>query len=90
MGGMFGGCCGFGSFGVLGIVLNLVIIVGLIVGLALLVIWLVRRFSSKGQGLGSLRNITTNGSSPSEILQARYAKGEITREQYLQMTTDLS
>ena len=90
MGGMFGGCCGFGSFGALGIILNLVITVGLIVGLALLVIWLVRRFSSKGLGLGSLRNIATNGSSPSEILQARYAKGEITREQYLQMTTDLS
>ena len=88
MGGMFGGCCGFGSFGALGMILNLVITVGLIVGLVLLVIWLVRRFSNR-EGLGSLRNITSNDSSPSEILQARYAKGEITREQYQQMKTDL-
>ncbi len=88
MGGMFGGCCGFGSFGALGMILNLVITVGLIVGLVLLVIWLVRRFSNR-EGLGSLRNIASNDSSPSEILQARYAKGEITREQYQQMKTDL-
>jgi uncharacterized membrane protein len=28
--------------------------------------------------------------SPKEILQARYARGEITREQYQQMLADLS
>jgi putative membrane protein len=89
MGGMFGGCCGFGSFGTLGLILNLVITVGLIVGLALLVIWLVRRFSTKGQDFGSLRSLAINDSSPSEILKARYAKGEITREEYQQMKADL-
>ncbi len=88
MGGMFGGCCGFGSFGALGLILNLVITVGLIVGLVLLAIWLVRRFSNR-EGLGSLRTFASNNSSPSELLQARYTKGEITREQYQQMKTDL-
>jgi putative membrane protein len=89
MGGFFGGCCGFGSFGVWGIILNLVIVVGLIVGFALLTIWLVRRFSSKEQGPGSLSNAANFGTSPREILQARYAKGDITREQYQLMLTDL-
>jgi putative membrane protein len=89
MGGMFGGCCGFGSFGGLGMILNLVITVGLIIGLALLLIWLVRRFSAKGEGLGPIRSLANNDSSPSEILKARYAKGEITREQYQQMSSDL-
>ena len=89
MGGFFGGCCGFGSFGTLGLIINLVIVVGLVVGFALLIIWLVRRFSTKGQGPGSLSNPANIGTSPREILQARYAKGDITREQYQQMLTDL-
>ncbi len=89
MGGFFGGCCGFGSFGTLGLVLNLVITVGLIVGFTLLIIWLVRRFSSNEQGPDNLSNAANFGSSPREILQARYAKGDITREQYQQMLTDL-
>ena len=90
MGGFFGGCCGFGSFGTLGLILNLVIVVGLVVGIALLIIWLVRRFASKEQDSGSLSNPANFGISPREILQARYAKGDITREQYQQMLTDLS
>ena len=89
MGGFFGGCCGYGSFGTLGLILNLVILVGLVVGFALLIIWLVRRFSSKKQGQSSLSNAANFGTSPREILQARYAKGDITREQYQQMLTDL-
>ena len=49
--GMWGGCClgifgGFGRFGLVGSILNLVITVGLIIGIVWLVIWIVRRLSS--------------------------------------------
>ncbi|NIM94715.1 MAG: hypothetical protein GTO18_13525 [Anaerolineales bacterium] len=90
MGGFLGGCCGFGSYGALGLFLNLVIIVGIIIGFALLIIFLVRRFSPNGQSPSSLRNKTNAVTSAREIIQARYAKGEITREQYQQMLSDLS
>ncbi len=94
MGGWTGGCCGlglfggFGGLGVVGWILNLVITVGLIVGAVILVIWLVRRLSSGASLQGAL---TAGGARPSakEILQERYARGEITREQYQEMLSDL-
>jgi len=88
MGGMMGGA-GFGSgFGLIGLLLNLVIIVGIVV----LVVWAVRQFSSKGQGsrlLGQQNNHPTEV-TPREIIEKRYARGEITREQYQEMLSDLS
>lgn len=91
MGGMMGGSgYGLGTLGVLGMILNLVITVGVIVGVIVLVVWLVRKlgtgsgWASTGQQLGS------NQLSPREILQSRYARGEINREQYQQMLADLS
>ena len=79
-GGMMGG---FGLFGgLIGLIFNLLIIVGIVV----LVVWAVKRFSG-----GSLNSNQIFGSqSPREILQARYARGEITREQYQQMLQDLN
>jgi len=89
-GGFMNGFGGFGSFGLIGMILNLVITIGLIVGIVLLVVWLVRKVgASAGQAawpaqrLGGLE-------SPREILQTRYARGEITREQFQQMLTDVS
>ncbi len=82
MGGMMGG------LGLIGLLLNLVVIVGIV----LLVIWAVRRFSSNGQisGLFGQQNNPTSRATPREIAQERYAQGEITREQYQQMLSDLS
>ena len=74
-GGMMGG---FGGLGLIGMVFNLLILVGIV----LLVVWAVKRFPS--------RNPSTDVQTPREILQARYARGEITREQYQQMLTDVS
>jgi predicted lipid-binding transport protein (Tim44 family) len=48
MGGFGSGFGGFGGFGLIGIVLNLVITVGLIVGLVLLIAWLWRRINRSG------------------------------------------
>ncbi len=71
-----------GGFGLIGLLFNLLIIVGIV----LLIVWAVKRFTG-----GSInRNQTSDSQSPREILQARYARGEITRDQYQQMLQDLS
>ena len=84
-GGMMGGSGfgGFGTFGLIGMILNLVITVAVIVGIVLLVIWLVRRVGQNGIGT------TTSSQSPGEIAQQRYARGEITRDQYQEILGDL-
>jgi putative membrane protein len=66
-----------GGFALFGLLFNLVIIVGAVV----LIVWAVKRFSVPGG--------QPSAQSPREILQARYARGEITREQYLQMLDDV-
>jgi putative membrane protein len=88
MGGMMGGSgFGFGGLGLVGMILNLVITLGVIVGIVMLVVWLVRRVGSEGPGS---QRAGGGQLPPREILQVRYARGEITREQYQQMLTDLS
>ncbi len=77
----------YGSFGWIGMIINLVITVAVIVGIVWLVIWLVRRAGTNGQ---SAFGSTSAMQSPREILQARYAGGEITREQYQEILADLS
>ena len=88
--GFGSGLGGFGAFGLSGLILNLVITVGLIVGLVLLIVWLWRRVNSGGQRWPARQQPTETGNSSKEILQVRYARGEITREQYQQMLVDLS
>ena len=77
-----GGMMGYGGFGLIGLLFNLMIIIGVV----LLVVWAVRRFTD---GTTNVKQLS-GSQSPREILQARYARGEITREQYQQMLTDLS
>ena len=68
-----------GGFGLLGLLFNVLVLVGIVV----LVVWAVKRFTAQG-------NPPLAGQSARDILQARYARGEITREQYQQMLSDLS
>ena len=93
MGGMMGGFGpgggGLGGFGLIGLILNLAITVGLIAGLVLLVAWLWRRVAPGNQTSAALQRFVGAGASPKEILQTRYAQGEITREQYQQMLADV-
>ena len=90
--GWFSGCCGFGglggfgSFGWLGLVLNLVIIVGVI----LLIVWVVRRITAGGLGLSAYQGPGGAHPSPREILDIRYARGEIDRDLYQKMLSDLN
>jgi len=89
--GMMGGG-GFGGFGLIGMILNLVITVGVIIGIVWLVIWLIRRSGSNGLANFSQNTLDAvpTALSPREILQARYARGEITREQYQDILIDLN
>jgi putative membrane protein len=73
-GGMMGG---FGGLGLIGLIFNLLVLVGIV----LLVVWAVKRFTSS--------NPSSSIQTPKEILQSRYARGEITRDQYQQMLSDL-
>ena len=77
---------GYGSFGWIGMILGLVITIGVIVGLVLLVVWAVRRMSGNPTQPGS-QNLS--GQSARDIAQVRYAKGEISREDYQQILSDL-
>ncbi len=70
---------GMMGFGLIGLLFNLLVLVG-IVGL---VVWAVKSFSARN-------HVEARGESAREILQARYARGEITREQYQEMLKDIS
>jgi putative membrane protein len=90
--GWFSGCCGFsglggfGSFGWIGLIFNLAIIVIVIS----LIVWVVRRFTAGGSAFASLQTSGGAQPSPREILDIRYARGEIDRDLYQQMISDLN
>lgn len=70
---------GFGPFGWIAMLLFWVLIIG---GLALIAVWVFREATPSAPGPG--------GSSRSlEILKERYARGEITREQYEEMRREI-
>lgn len=88
---MYGNGYGWmGTYGWVGMILNLLITVGVVVGVVLLVIWLVRRFSNNGRAPVSGYPRLDGQPTPREIVQARYARGEIDREQYQQILADLN
>ena len=97
MGG-FGGCCGtgwfgnfgnFGSFGWIGLVLNLLILSAFVIGLVAFIIWLVRRLRAYGQNAYAPTMAGFGQTSPKYILAIRYARGEIDRDQFKKMVSDL-
>ena len=86
--GIFGN---FGVWGWIGLILNLIFWVGLIAGLTLLVVWAIRRARVPAANVSYAGGQATGSQQTAkEILQARFARGEITREQYQQMLDDLS
>ena len=87
MNGYGGG--GFGALGWIVMILNLVITIGLIVGVVLLVVWLVRRFATSDQRAPSSFGQSGAQATPREILQSRYARGEISRDEYQRMLADI-
>lgn len=79
----------FAGLGTLGIVLSIALHLAVVVGVVLLVAWLIRSLATSGQRQPSYATVSAAPDSH-EILQQRYARGEITREQYLKMLEDLS
>ena len=69
---------GFGGFGM---IFGFIFFVAILIGIIFLIIWLVKR-----SGLS-----TTNSTSTKhiEVLKERYAKGDLTKEQYESMKKDL-
>lgn len=89
-GGMMGGFGGMGGWGLFGGLFSLVLTIGLLVGLVLLGIWLWRRFSpAEGPGAWAQRPATRQPPAL-DVLQARYARGELTREEFQSMQQDLA
>ena len=76
----------FGTFGWIGMIIGLVLMVAVIIGVILLIVWAVRRMSNNPNSSG-----IQAPSSPTarDIAQARYARGEINRDEYQHILSDL-
>ena len=75
---------GFGGMGLLGGIIGLILNLAILIGIVVLIVWAVKRFTSGSSSPGA------SAQTPREILQTRYARGEITREQFQQMLSDLT
>lgn len=92
--GLWGGCCsgllgGFAGLGIVGSILNLVLSAGLIIGLVIFLVWAVRRLGTGSMGFNATSSRSNSLDNPLEILKLRYAKGEITQNEYLDIKKDL-
>jgi uncharacterized membrane protein len=77
-------------YGWSGLVLNVILILGVIIGIIMLIIWLVRTTSSNQYRAGEGSAQIDKPLSAREILQIRYVSGEIDREKYQEMLEDIS
>lgn len=75
----------YGDLGWIGMIIKLVLSIGVIIGLVFLVIWIVKQLSTSNLG----RSLNNAAPSAVEIAKERYAKGEITREEYQKLLADL-
>jgi len=72
------------GFGGIGLILMVLFWGALILG----GVWLVKALFNVGQGVQG-NQVVSQQSSAREIISQRYARGEISREEYEQMKTDL-
>jgi len=78
--GMMGSWGGYG-FGLIHMVVWVVILIAIIVG----VVWLVRSMAAQGG-----HQLPSRRSPGLDVLEERYARGEINREEYLQKKRDIT
>ena len=83
---MMGFYGGYGNFGWIGMVVGMIFWLVVIVGLVILAVWFVRRMNNPTPPAGMANG---SGQSAKDIAQLRYAKGEITREEYQRILSDL-
>ncbi|MCL4385157.1 MAG: SHOCT domain-containing protein [Cyanobacteria bacterium] len=69
------------GFGGIGMIFGFIFFVAIVIGVILLIVWLVRR-----PGYSITEKTSTHSL---EILKERYAKGELTKEQYENMKKEL-
>ncbi|MCF8476835.1 MAG: SHOCT domain-containing protein [Pseudolabrys sp.] len=83
MGGGYGHGYGMGGFGYgpVHLIVWAVILIAIVVG----VIWLVRSMTAQGA-----HHLSPKRSAGLEVLEERYARGEIEREEYLQKKKDIT
>ena len=84
----YGSYGSYGGFGWIGMIFGLIIMIALIVGFVFLVVWAVRRISGNSVHLHSQLPNSTDQSAK-DIIKVRYAKGEISREEYQKLLVDL-
>lgn len=77
---------GYGGFSWIYMIVNMVIMLAVITGIVFLVVWAVRRTAPNVNQSG-LQGST--GLTAKDIAQTRYARGEITRDEYQQILADL-
>ena len=78
MGGFFGGGLGW-----IGMIFGFIFFILVVIGIIFLIVWLVKRSNYPG-----VENRTE--SKALEVLKERYAKGEITKDQFDNMRKDLN
>lgn len=94
MGGMMNGGFNhyFDNYWLMGGPTGLLINVAIIVGVVLLIVWVVQKFSRSVNQNSSFNNNPSARYTLSarEILDIRYARGELSREEYQTMLGDIS
>jgi len=73
-------------FGIAAMIFRGLFSLGILVGLVLLIVWLARSLS----GRRTTSNSSTAQPSAREILQMRYARGEISQDDYRAMLADIN
>jgi len=86
-GGFFGS--GVGSFGLMGGLIGLLFNIAMLVGIVFLVVWAVQKFSGSSNS-GAPAAAPPQVLSAREILDIRYARGELTREEYQTKLSDIA
>ena len=78
---------GHGGFGWFGMLIGLVFVVAVVVGLVWLAVTLIRRADDRNP---QPKIQEQAGLNPREVAAMRYAKGEISREEYQQILSNLA
>ena len=85
MGGMMNGYGGYGLMGGWGIFFNIIILIGVVV----LIVWAVKQFTRSNDTGPRSSGSSSQPLSARDILDMRYARGELTREEYQAMMQDI-
>ncbi len=76
----------YGGMGWIGMIIGAIFSIAVLIGLIYLIVWAVRRTNGNSTQSGTQAPLSQ---SAKDIAQARYAKGEITRDEYQKILSDL-